>query len=476
MQIVVLIGIIIALSTLEMFQVEPGVFPAAGAGWLAVSLAVYLLVTTAAAALHARGCIRRLRVAAGLPNKVLRQHGRGAMVLRGWVLLGLAGVMVCGGARWISAHLAHLPLLDKLAAMGPLLAAVYIVWLLDYPFYRAARLRCAGPAETLTARPYWTLGEYLNFNTRHHVLFILAPVGMILLARDLLALFVPQWLGGSPAADYVMLAAMIGSSGLVFLLAPVLVVRIWRTRRLPDGPLRANLLAMCDRLKLKVRELRIWESGGMIANAGVMGLLGPVRYVLLSDALLARMNPREVKAVFAHEAGHILSHHIFYSVLFALAATGLAAVAASAAGVLLGVADWMSQLLAIGLVAAAWAFGFGWLSRRFERQSDVTAAWAMSREFDERPDSDDRVTPEGAASFAVALQHVARLNGIPAEQFNWRHGSINRRVSYILWLGSTGGGRQAIDRTVGAAKAGLWLAFLVAGALNVTLFMLSAGV
>ncbi|HAU38600.1 MAG TPA: Zn-dependent protease with chaperone function, partial [Phycisphaerales bacterium] len=69
--------------------------------------------------------------------------------------------------------------------------------------------------------------------------------------------------------------------------------------------------------------------------------------------------------------------------------------------------------------------GFGWVSRRFERQCDVQAAWAMSGAAP--GDRAAVITPEGAATFAWALQQIARLNGIAPEQFNWRHGSIARR-------------------------------------------------
>ena len=66
-------------------------------------------------------------------------------------------------------------------------------------------------------------------------------------------------------------------------------------------------------------DLLVWRSDGMMINAAVMGLLAPVRYVLLSDGLLATMNVSQIEAVFGHEAGHVRHRHIQHFLLFALA-------------------------------------------------------------------------------------------------------------------------------------------------------------
>jgi STE24 endopeptidase len=177
--------------------------------------------------------------------------------------------------------------------------------------------------------------------------------------------------------------------------------------------------------------------------------------VLLSDALLEHMEDREVKAIFAHEAGHIVSHHLLYSLMFAMATVVLCGTAGSVLAAGLHTPGWAGQAATLALLAAAWGIGFGWLSRRFERQSDVIGAWASAPG---GPARNGAVTPEGAAIFARSLQRVAELNGIPLGQRSWRHGSIARRIEHVLWLGTTGGTRQAIDRVVRRIKLGLWVA------------------
>jgi len=152
-----------------------------------------------------------------------------------------------------------------------------------------------------------------------------------------------------------------------------------------------------------------------------------------------------------------------YAVVFVIAATLLSAWASETAAGLLGLSSWSVDLIALTLMGAALGLGFGRVSRRFERHSDVIGAWAAAP-----PPEDDplRVTPEGSAIYAQALQQVARLNGMPPSQPNWRHGSIANRVSYILWLGGTHGSRRDADRAVRRVKLGIWAAALLAGVLT----------
>ena len=458
MQILVLIAFVIVLG------LERQDLMSAPAWQVAASCGVYL----AGAALLARqsGAMagRSLRRNGSVTPLALRRHKALIMATHAWLLGGLAALVMGGWGHWVrvSAGLGGVPLAGQLVMLSPFVLALLMTWAFDYPFYRAVRQQVAVGDATHASRGPWTLREYLDYNTRHSLLFIAVPISLIVLASDCLLLYVGPYLGEGPVAQL----AILGASGVaalgIFVIAPLLIVRIWRTARLPDGEMRSDLDGMCQRLKLRYRDILIWRSGGMIANAGVMGLLAPVRYVLLSDALLERMHPRQIEAVFAHEAGHVIGHHIFYSALFAVSSAVLCSLAGDAT-ILLGAADWVGESVAAVSLVALWMFGFGWLSRRFERQSDVIAAW-VSNPAGQGPD-DERISPEGAAVFAGALQRIAQLNGISAHRRNWRHGSIHWRASYILWLGSTGGTRSHIDRRVRRIKVGLWVALVTAAVL-----------
>ncbi|MBL7134170.1 MAG: M48 family metalloprotease [Phycisphaerae bacterium] len=446
------------------------------AGWPAVAATVFYLLGAIvlgwlARQLTLRALDRRWQGGRGLSP----WRGRWPAVLmilsRCWLILGLAGVLAAGYGRWVmqDLRLGLLPLVGDLAAVAPFVVALMGVWILDYPCHRRVRLLLGRQSGSDTPVPAWTLSQYLAYNIRHQLLFIVVPVGLIVLLTDALHLYgrsiMPQGLAGA----YVLLGMGAAAAVGVFLIAPAIIVRVWQTRSLPDGPVRRGLQQMARRMGFGFRDIRLWLSGGVIANAAVMGLWGPLRYILISDALVDSMDQESIEAVFAHEAGHVISHHLPYMAAFAIST----AVLCGAVGNLLAMAapwaQWAGPTAWVALLATAWAGGFGWISRRFERQSDVIAAWAGDYR------EDGRIEPESAAVFARALQQVAMLNGMPTTQRNWRHGSIAGRVGYLRRLVVVGGTRREIDRVVRRIKIGLLCALACAAiilAVEVTVEMM----
>lgn len=466
MQIVVIAAFVTALSLLE------APLEVADARWAAPAVLAYLLVALVLAAGNSALSLRAVAQTGETSSRALRRYNRVAVLGRFWLVGGLAGTLLLGMADAVhQAGLMSVPLAAELAVLAPFAAALVITWIMEYPFHLTVRRRIAWreALQGRSPRPVWTLRGYLAFNLRHHLLFVAVPVGLILLLSDILNLYIAPHFG--EAAMAVRFGGSLLAAGLVFLLAPLMIVRIWQTARLADGPLRDKLESLCRRLKLRARDIRVWLTGGVVANAGVMGIVAPVRYVLLSDALLEDMDDEQVQAVFAHEAGHIVHHHIFYAVLFAVGSILLCTSAANLVLRLVGLDPaGAAQLWSLVVVAVVWATGFGWISRRFERQSDVLAAWLVGRSLHDSDGDVDRIMPEGAAVFARSLEKIAILNGIPLTQRNWRHGSIAHRVEYVLWLGSTGRTRRDADRTVERIKLGIWLLLLTSTVLAVIHF------
>jgi Zn-dependent protease with chaperone function len=419
--------------------------------WQAALVPVcYLLVAAGLAATRSALALRQLR---GASRKV-------TVLLR--LVTAAEPLWLLGGLALVTAQVTH-PVVASLRLRGavataagfvPFVAAVLLIWVLDYPIHR--RLRAA--ASGAPAAPAWTRLQYLVYNFRHHVLLGAAPVLLILLSADAIGHYGPQALMRLKVSPQYWATIQHGVSGaaaaVVFVLVPLMMIRIWRTAPLPAGELRDSLLEVQRRLGVRCRDIRVWLSRRVIANACVVGLIRPVRYVLLSDGLLDRMEPAHVRAVFAHEAAHVMRRHLPYLAMFAISSAVLCGALAAELSWLLPAAyqrlaaDWG----AIVPLAAAWYWGFGYVSRRFERQSDVTAAWCCGGGNDARA-----VTPEGAATFAAALSRVAALSGIAPDAPNWRHGSIRRRINYLIFLGSTGGTCAPIDRTVRRIKLVLWV-------------------
>ena len=217
------------------------------------------------------------------------------------------------------------------------------------------------------------------------------------------------------------------------LMSPLLLRRILDTRPLPPSRLRESLAAICRQSDLRCREILLWRTHHNTGNAAVMGLLPQVRFVMLSDLLLAGMTDEQIQAVFAHELGHVRHRHLVWFVLFFMLVSGGIFTSASLLGhrLVLGetsreVYDWTSMAVCGGVLLVT----YGMLSRWFERQADVYAARTMTTVH-----AADAAF--GANVFASALNRVAVVNNIPVEAPNLTHGSIQSRVDYIQKLGTT---------------------------------------
>ena len=473
MQIVVILGFAMTLTVSEL---ESPLGPASL--WFVPALAVYLA-----------GVVLLKGYDTSLALRVLGQIDRGrrpsltrAVVVsaaaQGWLVLGSAAAVLLGLGDWVRLELGlgGVPLLARAAVVTPFLLAIVIYWLLEYPSHRAVRLRAAEMERQMgrAAPPVWSLGQYLAFNLRHQVLFVAVPVALIIFLVDCVALYVQPAVIDHAWGEALVVALTLAAALAVFLIAPLLIVHIWKTRPLPDGPIRRAMEDLCRLMGLRYRRLLVWHSEGVVANAGVMGIIAPVRYVLMSDGLLDSMHPEQIQSIFAHEAGHIVNHHILHALVFAVATVLASQSLATLLDAWLDLPLWASVGASLALLMAFWAGGFGWLSRRFERQCDTLAAWTAGPDPALR-DRPDQITPEGAATFASALDEVARLNHVTRTARNWRHGTIAWRVDYILHLGATRGSRRPIDRLVRRIKIGLWLALAASIALSVAVYVAVPG-
>lgn len=464
MHVVILLAFMAALALPS--QVPAG---ALRAETLLPALLGYWLVTALLAVHDAMATLRSLRGHSGIPGAVLKRHRLRSVLLHIWLVGGMGGLAMLGWSGWLLRALGieAVPLVGSLLAASPFMVALLIAWWMEYPVHRALRRRMAAARNVRgeSRLACWTLREYMLFNLRHNLLFILVPISLILLGVESLGL----WLFGTepPASgeivkELIYAGGSLGIAACVFIIAPWLLVRIWRTSPLPAGRLRDDLEGLCGRMGVRHRDILVWHSGGVMANAAAMGLVGPMRYALLSDGLLEQMIAPHIHAVFAHEVAHAQQHHIAYAGVFAISAAMCCSAAGWALASLLPDQPWLEESLTVGLLAATWVFAFGFISRRLERQSDVIGAWACRLGGPPEDPGDTRITPEGAAVFAQALQKVAELNGISMGQRNWRHGKMVDRVMYIQALGMGGGTREDIDRTVRRIKR-LLLGALVVG-------------
>ena len=160
--------------------------------------------------------------------------------------------------------------------------------------------------------------------------------------------------------------------------------------------------------RFRCRELLLWRTGNLMANAAIVGLTRGSRRVFFSDALLAQLGPRQLAAVFAHEIGHARRCHVPLFLIWALGFFAGLDLAASAVG-----PDrelWSGAVLAAGVLG--WIAGFGWLSRRVELDADIYSL-ALLRD---------------GIGITSALLSVGRGR---MDRGGWRHFSVNRRIEFL---------------------------------------------
>jgi len=426
-----------------------------------------VLVFPAWAAL--RGCLRRMNTRGSWKALLLADR---LMVAAMWLALALhafniAALDLHGTIR---TRLGDWVLVDEVIALLPPLAAILGAWWAYYPINR--RLREASLIRHLdTGRaiyPVWTRGEYLTSQVRLHFGLVLLPALLIMGWAEGVDFFwrasvsdeVPPW--WRHAALGLGVAA-------IFLFAPALMTRIWDTAPLGEGELRDRLEGLCKAHGVRVRRLLIWNTHGGMINGAVMGLLGPLRYVLLTDALLDAMTTRQVEAVMAHEIGHARRHHLPWLAITLMAILSTAALATTLAmrgldplvngsaevdlvppweiriepmrrrgnGPMpfpepVAAAEWIEPVGLIATVVISLSV-FGWTSRRFERQADTFAVQQLAGMT--RDDGREAIiTADAAEAMTEALQVVAELNHIPTRRRSWRHGSIRWRQDYLRTL------------------------------------------
>jgi len=421
-----------------------------------------------------------------------RLYGGLAAAARLGLLAGLVVTLV--GTSWphvvrYTLALGALPLVDELVLLIPFFVGVLLCWLAAYPAERGLRLRPvsrsrgydgsgdSSPAGrgSAAAGGQWPLGEYMMFNIRHHLLLMAVPMAIILLAKDVADSYRHE-LANATGAPWAAEACLAATAGVMFLIAPVIMRRMWTTVRLADGPLRQVLENLCGRIGLRYREILLWRTGRMVVNAAVMGLVWPVRYVMLSDGLLDALSPREVEAVFGHEAGHVKHHHLFFYVLFAAAAAMVAFGGFELARRfwLLPISPSEQTLWALTVMLPIWLVGFGWVSRRFERQADWFAVDCLAGGLAER-DSDLPVRQGMAAEmYANTLHRIAVLNGIAPEARSWRHSSIASRMEFARWCARDATGRKRFTHSVWWAKLIVFVVTLVGGVTGIIMYWPSA--
>ena len=221
-------------------------------------------------------------------------------------------------------------------------------------------------------------------------------------------------------SNWSLIFELLCSLILMVLVAPVVFVKSWGAKAIENGNDFEEIRKELENSRTPVTAILSWPDSIMpYSTAGVIGFVRGFRYLLISPQLLKSFSATELRAVTAHEAGHLRKQHLLFYLLAFICLLELFAFAGSAnllltwtgvlevSGMLMGVASILSIILFI-------RFGIGFLSQNFERQADCHAF--------ER---------HGISPISTALMKVSLLNGINPEQDNWHHYGIQQRIDFL---------------------------------------------
>ncbi len=378
-----------------------------------ITLGVFLSSAALCALMGARAS-QQMRRAIGLPG------GRFAAAIsfaKGRRLSWLAVLALYG----ICIHLFDYPHLVRsrewLGLGGvPLVSSVLVL----LPFFLFAACNLAGlyRGEKLLRASTWGLWQYEGFYMRQFLVPVL-PFLIFSAALDTLGYF-PRAEESIYVYPSLLTAFFCLFILLLFTFAPLLFRFLWKVERLPDSPLRRRVEDIASSSSVRFHDIYIWHTGGSgIANAMVTGIFPRMRYIFVTEGLLAVLPEEEVVAVLAHELGHAKYRHMQMYVLLAIS---FIALVNSVDQYVVSMLSWMQERFggspdvyvaayAFVLLLVFWGVIFGFTSRRLEQVADAFAA--------------QKVSPQ---VFGSALERIGMLSGGPRAMSSWRHFPIGKRV------------------------------------------------
>jgi Zn-dependent protease with chaperone function len=258
--------------------------------------------------------------------------------------------------------------------------------------------------------------------------FVLIPVMILFLVRDLVNIFVP--------IEFLTMAFGLGGTLFMLLLTafyPLIAATTWKTSPLSDGGLADELRQTALQRGLRPVPVRVWNTGKCLVNAVVVGLVPGTRRIFLTDELLRQFEQREVCAIFRHELGHIAARHLWLRLLvlvFPILVACLVAATLAEAGIDLdaGASSWPLTALFLAGSAVFWWLVAQPVFRWCEESADRFAI------LDEKGIPDRQL----AEDYCSALLKIAMVHPDGWSRRSMVHPALRTRIQKVAAVAESG--------------------------------------
>jgi Zn-dependent protease with chaperone function len=238
----------------------------------------------------------------------------------------------------------------------------------------------------------------------------------------------------------------------VLCLGPLLVQKILGCTSLEDGETRELIESLCESKNVKYSDIVTWPFfGGLMITAGVMGVIGRFRYILVTPALIKHLTKEELASVIAHEIGHVKHHHLPLYLFFL---SGFFLIINLVMEPLISFFDIRSiEFIVVVMVVAFglyFRFFFGYVMRNFERQADAFVLTIF-------PSADPIIQ---------TFKKITYINRQPDDKPNWHHFSIKERIDFLTQADTDRSLITKQNKKVRKIIIPYLVVFLILGALN----------
>jgi Zn-dependent protease with chaperone function len=303
----------------------------------------------------------------------------------------------------------------------PLFLFFLMIWYCSFPLHQYLT------GKNSNSRNYIESNIRLNFS-------IIIPWIILSFATDLLTLL-PEEATIYLESNYILsLILFFILFAIIAVFFPYSLVRIWKCPAIPENSERKILENFSKKAGVNFSDMVLWDMfDSTLITAGIVGLIKQFRYLLVGPILLKILDPDELESVLAHEIGHIKNRHMFFYLFFILGYTLFSYGLLKIIYAFILSRDFLFNILfsnnqsnnnllstisiAIILLFILFYFRyiFGFVSRNFERQADISALELKGN----------------ADGIISALNKIAAAGSHSRTAPSWHHFSIAQRTEFL---------------------------------------------